>query len=106
MPTSTSPRPMKESARQMPVRPAMSTRNTLAMVSVTTAPDAAGSAAALALALTLALERGWLTIGLALMAPGIAWVAGRRPLPLLRWLAAAAAVLVLARFGWEPRIAG
>ena len=67
---------------------------------------AAGAAAALALALTFALEKGWLTIGLALMAPGIAWVAGKRPLPLLRWLAAAAAVLVLARIAWEPRIAG
>jgi uncharacterized membrane protein len=66
----------------------------------------AGSAAALALTLTFALEKGWLTIGLALMAPGIAWVAGKRPLPLLRWLAAAAAVLVLARIAWEPRIAG
>ncbi len=67
---------------------------------------AAGAAAALALTLTFALEKGWLTIGLALMAPGIAWVAGKRPLPLLRWLAAAAAVLVLARIAWEPRIAG
>jgi uncharacterized membrane protein len=67
---------------------------------------AAGSAAALALTLTFALEKGWLTIGLALMAPGIAWVAQKRPLPLLRWLAAAAAVLVLARIAWEPRIAG
>jgi uncharacterized membrane protein len=67
---------------------------------------AAGSAAALALALTLGLDRGWLTVGLALMAPGIAWVAGRRPLPLLRWMAAAAAVLVLARIVWEPRIVG
>ncbi len=67
---------------------------------------AAGAAAALALALTLALEKGWLTIGLALMAPGIAWVAGKRPLPLLRHLAAAVAVLVVARIAWEPRIAG
>jgi uncharacterized membrane protein len=67
---------------------------------------AAGAAAALALTLTFALEKGWLTIGLALMAPGTAWVAGKRPLPLLRWLAAAAAVLVLARIAWEPRIAG
>jgi uncharacterized membrane protein len=67
---------------------------------------AAGSAAALALTLTFALERGWLTIGLALMAPGIAWVAEKRPLPLLRWIAAAVAALVLARIVWEPRIAG
>jgi uncharacterized membrane protein len=75
-------------------------------IAAAAALSAAGSAAALALTLTFALEKGWLTIGLALMAPGIAWVAGKRPLPLLRWLAAAAAVLVLARVAWEPRIAG
>jgi uncharacterized membrane protein len=67
---------------------------------------AAGSAAALSLALTFSLEKGWLTVGLALMAPGIAWVANKRPLPLLRWVAAASAVLVLARIVWEPRIVG
>jgi len=67
---------------------------------------AAGGAAALALALTFALEKGWLTVGLALMAPGIAWVAEKRPLPMLRWIAAAAAALVLARIAWEPRIVG
>ena len=64
------------------------------------------AAAALALALTFALEKGWLTVGLALMAPGVAWVAEKRPLPMLRWIAAAAAVLVLARIAWEPRIVG
>ena len=67
---------------------------------------AAGSAAALALALTFAMERGWLTVGLALMAPGIAWVAEKRPLPVLRWVAAAVVTLVLARIAWEPRIVG
>jgi uncharacterized membrane protein len=67
---------------------------------------AAGSAAALALALTFAPEKGWLTIGIALMAPGIAWVAEKRSLPLLRRMAAAAAALVLARIAWEPRIVG
>jgi uncharacterized membrane protein len=41
-----------------------------------------------------------------LMAPGIAWVAEKRPLPMLRWIAAAAAVLVMARIAWEPRIVG
>ena len=30
----------------------------------------------------------------------------QRPLPMLRWLAAAAVVLVVARVGWEPRIVG
>ncbi len=67
---------------------------------------ATGAVAALALALTMALEKGWLTVGLALMVPGIAWVSERRPLPALRWLAAAIVVLVLARIAWEPRIVG
>ena len=50
---------------------------------------ATGAVAALALALTLALEKGWLTVALALMVPGIAWMPDKRPLPMLRWLAAA-----------------
>jgi uncharacterized membrane protein len=67
---------------------------------------ATGAVAALALALTMALEKGWLTVALALMVPGVAWVAEKRPLPALRWLAAAIGVLVLARLAWEPRIVG
>jgi uncharacterized membrane protein len=67
---------------------------------------ATGAVAALALALTMTLEKGWLTIGLSLMVPGIAWVAEKRPLPALRWLAAVIGVLVLVRIGWEPRIVG
>ena len=67
---------------------------------------ATGAVAALALALTIALEKGWLTIALALMVPGIAWVQEKRPLPALRWLAAVIGVLVVARIGWEPRIMG
>jgi uncharacterized membrane protein len=67
---------------------------------------ATGAVAALALALTMALDRGWLTVGLALMVPGIAWVADKRPLPALRWLAAVVTALVLARIAWEPRIVG
>ena len=51
---------------------------------------AVGTVAALALALTFALEKGWLTVALALMVPGIAWIADERPLPMLRTLAAAA----------------
>ena len=39
-PTSTTPRPMNDSARKMPVRSAMSTRNTLATVRKTTAAEA------------------------------------------------------------------
>jgi uncharacterized membrane protein len=67
---------------------------------------ASGTVAALALALTMALEKGWLTVGLALVVPGIAWVSQRRPWPALRVLAAVIGVLVLARIAWEPRIVG
>jgi uncharacterized membrane protein len=67
---------------------------------------AAGAVAALALALTFALDKGWLTVGLALMVPGIAWISERRPLPALRYLAAALIVVVLLRVGHEPRIVG
>ena len=67
---------------------------------------ATGAIAALALALTMALERGWLTVALALMVPGIAWVAQVRPLPALRVLAAGTGVVVVARIAWDPRIMG
>ncbi len=67
---------------------------------------AAGSIVALALALTFALEKGWLTVSFALMAAGIAYIESKRPLPFLRWLAAAACLLVIARIAYEPRIVG
>jgi uncharacterized membrane protein len=67
---------------------------------------ASGATAALALALTMTLEKGWLTVGLALVVPGIAWVSIKRPLPALRVLAAVMGVLVVARIAWEPRIVG
>ena len=40
------------------------------------------------------------------MVPGIAWISERRPLPALRYLAAAIIVVVLMRVGYEPRIVG
>jgi uncharacterized membrane protein len=67
---------------------------------------ATGSLAALALGLTFALEKGWLTVALALMSPAAAWVSTQRPVPFLRWLAGGLAVVVAARLGWDPRIAG
>ena len=67
---------------------------------------AVGGIAALALALTLAMEKGWLTVALALMVPGIAWVERQRPLPALRWTAAVVIALVVLRIMWEPRIVG
>lgn len=71
-----------------------------------TAIFAAGAIAALALTLTFALERGWLTVALALMVPGVAYVADKRPLPMLRQLCIALTLLVLARILWDPRIVG
>jgi uncharacterized membrane protein len=67
---------------------------------------ATGAIAALALALTFALDKGWLTVALALMVPGTAWVSQQRPLPWLRWLCAILVVLVILRVGYEPRIMG
>jgi uncharacterized membrane protein len=67
---------------------------------------ATGTLAALALALTFALEKGWLTVALALMAPAAAWVSEKRPLPWLRWLAAIMVTVTVARIGYEPRIVG
>ena len=67
---------------------------------------ATGTLAALALALTFALEKGWLTIALALMSLGTAWISMQRPIPFLRTLAAILAGIVVARIGYEPRIVG
>ena len=67
---------------------------------------ATGTLGALALALTFALEKGWLTIALALTVPGIAWVVEQRPLPWLRWLAAIMVAVVAARVAYQPTIAG
>jgi uncharacterized membrane protein len=67
---------------------------------------ATGAIAALALALTLALEKGWLTVALSLMVPGTAYVAEKRPLPWLRWLCGALVVMVMLRIGYHPRIVG
>jgi len=67
---------------------------------------AAGAVVGLALGLAFALEKGWLTVGLALAALGVAWVSTRRPLPGLRPLAAGLGLVVLGRIGWDPTIAG
>ena len=67
---------------------------------------ATGTLAALALGFTFALDKGWLTIALALMSLGTAWISLQRPVPFLRWLAAILAAIVVARIGYEPRIAG
>ena len=51
---------------------------------IATALYATGTLAALALAFTFALEKGWLTIALALMSLGTAWISLKRPIPSLR----------------------
>jgi uncharacterized membrane protein len=71
-----------------------------------TAIYACGGVAAVALALAFALERGWLTVALALMVPGIAFIADKRPLPMLRQFCIVLTLLVLARILWDPRIVG
>lgn len=67
---------------------------------------ATATLAALALALTFALEKGWLTIALALMSLGTAWISLQRPIAFLRTLAAILAGIVVLRIGYEPRIVG
>ncbi|MEO8669340.1 MAG: DUF2339 domain-containing protein [Bauldia sp.] len=72
-----------------------------------TAIFATGSVVSLALALTFALERAWLSVGFALMAAGIAYVFEKRRLAVLPWLAAGAAVLAILRALWEaPFVTG
>ena len=73
---------------------------------ISTALFATGTLAAIALALTFALEKGWLTIALSLMSLGTAWISLRRPIPFLRWLAAILAGIVTARIAYEPLIVG
>ena len=61
---------------------------------------------ALALALTFVLEKGWLSIALAVMSMGTAWISVQRPIPFMRSLAAILAGIVTLRIAYEPRIAG
>lgn len=73
---------------------------------ISTALFATGTLGALALALTFALEKGWLTIALALMSLGTAWISMQRSIPFLRWLAAVFAGIVTARIVYDPCIVG
>ena len=75
-------------------------------LAISTALFATGTLGALALALTFALDKGWLTIALALMSLGTAWISMQRPIPFLRTLAAILAGIVVLRAGYEPRIVG
>ncbi|NVN87345.1 MAG: DUF2339 domain-containing protein [Rhodopseudomonas sp.] len=84
----------------------LSKRETRPGVAISAALFATGTLGALALALTFALEKGWLTIALALMAMANAWISLQRPIPFLRWLTAILGGIVVLRIGYEPRIVG
>ncbi|MCP8939052.1 DUF2339 domain-containing protein [Alsobacter sp. SYSU M60028] len=62
---------------------------------------AAGALAALALGLTMVLDKGMLTVALALAALGAAWVTTRQPLGLLRYAVGATGVVVIVRLLWN-----
>jgi uncharacterized membrane protein len=84
----------------------LSKRDNRPGLAISIALFATGALGALALALTFALEKGWLTIALALMSMGTAWISMQRPIPFLRSLAAILAGIVVLRIGYEPRIVG
>lgn len=65
---------------------------------------AVGVLAALLLGVTLVLEREWLSVSLALLIPGIAWVYTGISLPVLRKLAMIVGLVVLARLLANPFI--
>lgn len=67
---------------------------------------ATGAIAALSLALVMSLERGYLTVALALTAAGAATIARQRDIPALRWAVAGLGLIVLGRVGYDPRIMG
>lgn len=67
---------------------------------------AVATVAALGTTAALVLERGFLTIALALLVPAIAWVETARPVRGLRIAAAAAAAVVAGRFVWDPAVVG
>ncbi|GLR91755.1 DUF2339 domain-containing protein [Bradyrhizobium iriomotense] len=85
---------------------ALSRRENRPGLAISIALFASGTLGALALALTFALEKGWLTIALALMSLGTAWISIQRPIAFLRWLAAILAAIVTARIVYDPRIVG
>ncbi len=67
---------------------------------------AAAAIAALSFALAVWLDRGYLTVALALSALGTSYVATLKRIPLLRYAVAALGVMVLGRVAWDPAIMG
>ena len=65
-----------------------------------------GAFATLALAVSIILEKGFLTIALALIVPAVAYVQMRRPMPGLKQLALCLMALWILRVIWDPSIIG
>ncbi|HEV7258042.1 MAG TPA: DUF2339 domain-containing protein [Bosea sp. (in: a-proteobacteria)] len=75
-------------------------RNPLALIG--SAAYAAAGAIALGIAVAFALRETWLVVGLSISAAGVAVLARRRPIPLLRSMSASLATAALARWLWDP----
>ena len=67
---------------------------------------ASASLAALSLGIVFVLDRGMLTVALALAAFGAAIVESRLSIPALRWAVAGLGLVVAGRLAYEPRIVG
>jgi uncharacterized membrane protein len=67
---------------------------------------ASAALAALALGIVFVLDRGMLTVALALAAFGAAIVESRLSIPALRWAVAGLGLVVAGRLAYEPRIMG
>ena len=67
---------------------------------------ASAAIAALALGFTMALDRGVLTVSLALAALGTAYVSQRAAVPALRYVVGGLGLVIAARLAWDPRIMG
>jgi uncharacterized membrane protein len=67
---------------------------------------ASAALAALALGIVFVLDRGMLTVALALAAFGATIVESRLSIPALRWAVAGLGLVVAGRLAYEPRIVG
>ncbi|MEM9440556.1 MAG: DUF2339 domain-containing protein, partial [Pseudomonadota bacterium] len=65
---------------------------------------AAGTVAALSLAGVMVLEDAWLTVALSLQLPALAWLSRHLGLPSFRPVAAAVALVILARLVFNPNV--
>jgi uncharacterized membrane protein len=67
---------------------------------------ASAAIAAFAFALVVSLDRGYLTVAIAIAALGTAYLASLKDIPLLRWAVVALGAVVLGRVAWDPAIMG